>query len=49
MAYDIPVSAMIKSKITSKAQTTILQPVRAVLRVRDGDEIAYRIEDNHVI
>jgi antitoxin PrlF len=40
---------MITSKITSKAQTTIPQPVRKALRVREGDEIAYRIERNRVI
>jgi antitoxin PrlF len=40
---------MITSKITSKAQTTIPQPVRAALRVGEGDEIAYRIEGDHVI
>jgi antitoxin PrlF len=40
---------VITSKITSKAQTTIPQPVRAALRVSEGDEIAYRIEGNHVI
>ena len=40
---------MITSKITSKAQTTIPQPVRAALRVRAGDEIAYKIERGRVI
>lgn len=40
---------MITSKITSNAQTTIPQPVRAALRVGKGDEIAYRIEGDHVI
>ncbi len=40
---------MITSKITSKAQTTIPQPVRAALRVGDGDELAYRIEGEQVI
>jgi antitoxin PrlF len=40
---------MITSKITSTAQTTIPEAVRAALRVGDGDEIAYRIEGDHVI
>jgi antitoxin PrlF len=48
-AHDILVPAMITSKITSKAQTTIPQPVRAALRVGEGDEVAYRIEGDHVI
>jgi len=40
---------MISSKLTSKAQTTIPQPVRAALGVRDGDEVAYEIDGNRVI
>lgn len=40
---------VITSKMTSKAQTTIPQPVRAALKLREGDEIAYRIEDGRVI
>ncbi len=40
---------MITSKLTSKAQTTIPQPVRAALRLREGDEIAYKIEHDHVV
>lgn len=40
---------MITSKITSKAQTTIPQPVRAALRVRSGDELAYTIDGDRVI
>jgi antitoxin PrlF len=40
---------MITSKITSKAQTTIPQPVRTALRLKEGDEIAYAIEDGRVI
>ena len=40
---------MITSKITSKAQTTIPQPVRAALHVGEGDELAYRIEGDYVI
>jgi antitoxin PrlF len=40
---------MITSKLTSKAQTTIPQPVRAALRVSAGDEIAYTIEGDRVI
>lgn len=40
---------MITSKLTSKAQTTIPQPVRAALGLREGDEIAYSIEEGRVI
>ena len=39
---------MITSKLTSRAQTTIPLPVRNALRVGDGDEIAYRIDGDHV-
>ena len=35
---------MITSRLTSKAQTTIPQPVRAALRLQPGDTIAYAIE-----
>lgn len=41
--------AMIVSKLTTKAQTTIPQPVRTALGVREGDELAYAIEDGRVI
>ena len=40
---------MITSRLTSKAQTTIPQPVRAALRLREGDEIAYAIEAGRVM
>ena len=40
---------MIISKLTSKAQTTLPQAVRNALRLKDGDEIAYVIADDHVI
>jgi antitoxin PrlF len=40
---------MIVSKLTTKAQTTIPQPVRSALGVREGDELAYLIEDGRVI
>jgi len=40
---------MIKSKLTSKAQTTIPRPVRTALHLAAGDELAYRIEGDHVI
>jgi antitoxin PrlF len=39
---------MITSKLTSKAQTTIPQPIRAALHLREGDEIAYTIEGDVV-
>ena len=41
--------AMIISRITSKAQTTIPQAVRAALHLREGDEVAYAIEGDRVI
>jgi antitoxin PrlF len=40
---------MITSRLTSKAQTTIPQPVRAALRLREGDEIVYVIEEGRVV
>lgn len=40
---------MITSKLTSKAQTTIPQAVRTALGLREGDEIAYRIDRGQVI
>lgn len=40
---------MITSKLTSKAQTTIPQPVRTALGLREGDEIVYEIVDQKVI
>jgi antitoxin PrlF len=36
---------MITSRLTSKAQTTLPQPVRAALGLGEGDEIAYSIEE----
>jgi antitoxin PrlF len=40
---------VITSKLTAKAQTTIPQPIRAALKLREGDEIAYVIEDDRVV
>ena len=40
---------MIKSRLTTKAQTTIPQPVRAALRLKEGDELVYVIEPDRVI
>jgi antitoxin PrlF len=40
---------MITSKITSKAQTTIPQPVRAALQIHKGDDLVYRIDGDRVI
>jgi antitoxin PrlF len=40
---------MITSKLTSKAQTTIPQPVRTALHLRPGDELAYKIEGDQII
>lgn len=40
---------MIKSKLTTKSQTTIPKPVRFALDLKPGDEVAYRIEGERVI
>jgi antitoxin PrlF len=40
---------MITSKLTSKAQTTIPQAVRAALRLTEGDELAYEIDGGRVV
>lgn len=40
---------MIVSKLTSKAQTTIPQPVRAALRLKPGDALLYQIDERRVI
>jgi len=40
---------MITSRLTSKAQTTIPQPVRAALGLREGDELLYTIENGRVL
>ena len=40
---------MITSKLTSKAQTTIPQPIRAALELQPGDEILYEIIDGRVV
>lgn len=40
---------MITSKLSTKAQTTIPQPVRTALGLREGDEIAYEIDGDRVV
>lgn len=40
---------MITSKLTSKAQTTIPQPVRAALKLAEGDELVYEIRGEQVV
>ena len=40
---------MITSKLTTKAQTTIPQPVRNALGLAEGDELAYQIDGTRVI
>jgi antitoxin PrlF len=40
---------MISSKLTSKAQTTIPQAVRAALHIGGGDQLAYHIDGDRVI
>ena len=40
---------MITSKLTSKAQTTVPQPVWVALGLRKGDETSYSIEHGRVV
>lgn len=40
---------MITSKLTTKAQTTIPQPVRTALKLHEGDELAYEIVGDKVV
>ncbi len=40
---------MIISKLTSKAQTTVPQAVRAALGLSEGDELLYEIEGDRVV
>ena len=40
---------MTTSKLTTKAQTHILQPVRAALRRQPGDDLIYQIDEQRVI
>jgi antitoxin PrlF len=39
----------ITSKLTGKARTTIPQPVRAALSLREGDELVYEMQGNRVV
>ena len=43
------VSVVIVSKLTSKSQTTIPQPIRAALGLRPGDKLSYEIVDGRVV
>jgi antitoxin PrlF len=40
---------MIRSKLTSKSQTTLPQAVRRALNVQPGDELVYEIEGSRVV
>lgn len=40
---------MITSRITSKGQTTVPQPVRAALKLANGDELTYEIKGDRVV
>lgn len=42
-------TVLIISKLTSKAQTTIPQPIRSALGLQPGDELLYEITDGQVI
>ena len=39
---------MITSKLTSRGQATIPQPIRAALHLKAGDEIVYILEEDRV-
>ena len=41
-------SKLVVSKVTSKAQTTVPQEVRAILGIEPGDTLGYRIENGRV-
>ena len=40
---------MITSKLTTKAQTTIPQPVRRALKLQPGDDIGYEVRADGVV
>ena len=40
---------MITSKLTSKSQTTIPQPIRSALKLKEGDELLYEIHGEQVL
>lgn len=40
---------MITSKLTSKAQTTIPQPIRVALNRHEGDQLHYQVDGQRVI
>jgi antitoxin PrlF len=42
-------TAVITSKLTSKAQTTIPQPIRTALKLQEGDELVYEIRGQQVV
>jgi antitoxin PrlF len=48
---DIPYgeAKVITSRLSTKSQTTIPQPIRAALHLKEGDELLYQIEGERVI
>jgi antitoxin PrlF len=40
---------VITSKLISKSRTTIPQPIRAALRLREVDELVYEIQGDRVV
>lgn len=40
---------MVTSRLTSKGQTTIPQPIRAALKLQEGDELVYEIRGHQVM
>lgn len=45
----LTLNAMIQSRITSKAQTTVPRAVRKALGIAPGDDVAWQIEGDRVI
>ena len=42
------ITTKLTSKLTTKARTTIPQPVRAALQLKPGDELVYEAGDQRV-
>lgn len=42
-------ATVIRSRLTSKSQTTIPRAVREALNLRPGDEVSYQVEGDQVV
>jgi len=40
---------MVRSKLTSKYQATIPEPIRKVLELKPGDTVVYEVKGNQVV